>query len=399
MNNIIDFLTSKEVIVVYIVAAIACFLAFIIYLIDKNYAKHKRKQNTRELNKLVEEVNDVINEGKTQENPIPLVENPEPVMIKTEPVIKNTEPAMVKNEPAMIKNAEPVMANTSVNNPAVVQNIKNDEKVPNNEVVSVTQEQASDNIVLENLNKIETLEEVKEPVVLEQPVAKVTNVIVEEKPKEEVLKYTSIEPDPEQARLELKKVVQELEEKENSNDIIDLTAYEEEQESNAIISLEELVKKSKEMYAANELSQYKDEGNEPISLQDLEKRANREQNIAEYSEPFIIENVVPKISEEEIKEMTETNVNNSVVAEDKKQVRLDDLNTIVKERPVAYQTTTKFKSSPVISPIYGIEKRESTNNNNDIELENTANYDKLDEEIRKTNEFLMTLKELQKHLD
>lgn len=399
MNNIIDFLTSKEVIVVYIVAAIACFLAFIIYLIDKNYAKHKRKQNTRELNKLVEEVNDVINEGKTQENPVPLVENPEPVMIKTEPVIKNTEPVIVKNEPAMVKNVEPVMVNTSVNNPVVVQNIKNDEKVPNNEVVSVTQEQASDNIVLENLNKIETLEEAKEPVVLEQPVAKVTNVIVEEKPKEEVLKYTSIEPDPEQARLELKKVVQELEEKENSNEIIDLTAYEEEQESNAIISLEELVKKSKEMYAANELSQYKDEGNEPISLQDLEKRANREQNIAEYSEPFIIENVVPKISEEEIKEMTETNVNNSVVEEDKKQVRLDDLNTIVKERPAAYQTTTKFRSSPVISPIYGIEKRESTNNNSDIELENTANYDKLDEEIRKTNEFLMTLKELQKHLD
>ena len=35
----------------------------------------------------------------------------------------------------------------------------------------------------------------------------------------------------------------------------------------------------------------------------------------------------------------------------------------------------------------------------DIELENTANFEKLDEEIRKTNEFLMTLKELQKKLD
>ena len=29
----------------------------------------------------------------------------------------------------------------------------------------------------------------------------------------------------------------------------------------------------------------------------------------------------------------------------------------------------------------------------------TANYQKLDEEIRKTNEFLMTLKELQQRLD
>ena len=59
-----------------------------------------------------------------------------------------------------------------------------------------------------------------------------------------------------------------------------------------------------------------------------------------------------------------------------------------------YQVSA-FKKSPVISPIYGIERSEDDY----LELENTANYDKLDEEIRKTNEFLMTLKELQKNLD
>ena len=57
----------------------------------------------------------------------------------------------------------------------------------------------------------------------------------------------------------------------------------------------------------------------------------------------------------------------------------------------------KFKSSPVISPVYGIEKEEISAN--ELELENTANYEKLDEEIKKTNEFLMTLRELQKKLD
>ena len=56
----------------------------------------------------------------------------------------------------------------------------------------------------------------------------------------------------------------------------------------------------------------------------------------------------------------------------------------------------KFKSSPIISPIYGIEK---DSNSNELELENTANYEKLDEEIKKKNEFLMTLRELQKKLD
>ena len=62
MNELINFLTSKEIIVVYMVAGVACFLCFIIYLIDKTYYKRKRKHNTRELNKLVEEVNRELEE-------------------------------------------------------------------------------------------------------------------------------------------------------------------------------------------------------------------------------------------------------------------------------------------------------------------------------------------------
>ena len=57
MNDLINLLTSKEIIIVYIVAGVACFLYFIIYLIDKSYYKRKQKQNTRELNKLVEDIN------------------------------------------------------------------------------------------------------------------------------------------------------------------------------------------------------------------------------------------------------------------------------------------------------------------------------------------------------
>ena len=57
MNELINFLTSKEIIVVYMVAGVACFLCFLIYLIDKTYYKRTRKHNTKELNKLVEEVN------------------------------------------------------------------------------------------------------------------------------------------------------------------------------------------------------------------------------------------------------------------------------------------------------------------------------------------------------
>ena len=81
--------------------------------------------------------------------------------------------------------------------------------------------------------------------------------------------------------------------------------------------LEELVKKSKEMYEANELSQYADEGNEPISLADLEKKMNETSEVSvnnlEYTQPFIIEDVV-----DEKKNLEETLVLLEVLAENRK---------------------------------------------------------------------------------
>ncbi len=77
------------------------------------------------------------------------------------------------------------------------------------------------------------------------------------------------------------------------------------------------------------------------------------------------------------------------------KVVLEDFSSV--KVPLSNESKTyKFKSSPIISPIYGIENKEK---DTDIELENTANYEKLDQEIKKTNEFLMTLRELQKKLD
>ena len=147
--------------------------------------------------------------------------------------------------------------------------------------------------------------------------------------------------------------------------------YEEEQEKTAIISLDELIKKGKELYEANELSKYQDEGDEPISIQDLEKRT--EKTISAVKEPFVIENVVP---EHELKV---------------------DLEQAIKEQKEEL-IEKKFKSSPIISPIYGIETINNTNVN-DLSLENTANYEKLDKEIQKSNEYLMTLNDLQEKLD
>ena len=139
------------------------------------------------------------------------------------------------------------------------------------------------------------------------------------------------------------------------------------------------------MYANNELTQYEDEGNEPISLADLEAKMKQvaaiEQTPVEYQEP-VVETITEQVVETPVQQ----------------QMLLDDFNTVKvePEKRQVYQETYKYKPSPIISPIYGIEK---TTQQTDLELENTANYEKLDEEIKKTNEFIMSLKDLQKHLD
>lgn len=300
MNDLLEFLTSKEAVIVYVVAGGACLLCLLFYLIERNNVRLKQRHNTRELNKLVNQVKEEAN-------------IPDEVVQYEEPVLETIED--VTNEEVPIR----------------------------------------DEVIVEPLS----------------------NPVVEE------LQYTSIEPDQATAQLELKKLTEELKKQEEEAKKIenhDLSNYEESQEENAIISLEELVAKSKDMYAQNELTQYVDEGNEPISLQELEEKSVL--SVPAFEENFSIDKVVPKeeLVEESIPEVT--------------KIRMDDFNTI--EATVdSVDTVKKFKNSPIISPIFGIER----NDNNDMALENTANYEKLDAEIKRTNEFLLTLKDLQKKLD
>ena len=380
MNELIGLLTSKEIIVVYIVVAVACALGFAIYMIDKNYYKRKQRHNTKELNKLVEEVNEII-ENEYEEQPTNEVFNT--------PVLETIEPVAYS-----AKVNEEIVIETPVVSEVKVEEVKQD--VVEEEFIEQLEDEELEPISIEEI-VLETMEE--EPV-------------VEEVKVEEELTYTSIEPNRQQAQEELMRLTLELEKAEQEQKNIDLTAYEEEQEENAIISLDELVAKSKEMYEANEITQYADEGNEPISLEDLEKRMNKVQE-----EVAAIESIEEPISITEITSydepvITETFDLNAIIptleaiTEEPQQMVLDDFNSIkvepvveeTKIEPVrpAYQATKKFERSPVISPIYGIERQETKE---ELELENTANYEKLDEEIKKTNEFLMTLRELQKNLD
>lgn len=319
MNDLGKFLTSQEIIIVYIIAAFACLICFIVYLIEKNNENLRKKHNTKELNKLVEEIRETLpnHSSDTELYEVPVL--------------------------------EPIVEEVSVpTEPLTIDSIDVEETVDLSEVVEQVQQ-------MEN--------EVEE------------------------LQYTSIEPDQETARLELKKLQEQLEKEEAlSNEVVN--TYEEEQEQSAIISMDELLAKGREMYAANEITQYEDEGNEPISIQDLELQVHRQ--AATYDEPFIIANVVP---EDEL----QAGINEAFEQIGVKEVlHMDDFNTIQPEtvNPVAQQPEVKkFQCSPIISPIFGIERDPARDNA--IALENTANYEKLDEALRANNEFYVTMNELQ----
>lgn len=345
MNGLIEFLTTEEMIVVYVLVGIASVLYFVVYMLDKTAMKRKQRQNTRELQKIVLESSDGAVEDKKT--------------VVEEPVLMSITEEKKVEEPVLLD-------------------------VKEEAVLEVSNENKSEEVVV--MPEVEKLS-------IEEPVQVETTEIVSEAANatpevEEELQYTSIEPDPSEAQAELMRLTETLEKAEEEVKNIDLTAFEEEQEQNAIISLDELMSRNKALYESGELEKLEDEGNEPISLQDLEERMKTVQTEAMSieAEPSIV------AVEEPISEP--------------KQMVLDDFQTVstsavdtskVEEKPV-YQEHKKFKSSPVISPVFGIEKP-TVNNSSDIELENTANYEKLDEEIRKTNEFLMTLKELQKNLD
>lgn len=339
MNDLMEFLTSTEIIVVYIVVAVACLLCFIIYLLDKNYYKRKQKQNTKELNKLVESITEEIKIDNASN------ENSGEVFYE-KPVLEKLDNNAMESEHLVVT---PTNDSEATIQPIVTEKI--DTSVIEN-----------DNSDLENLiSEISKREEVLEEA------------------KDANLKYTDIEPNQTEAQAELQKLTEALEQAEEETKNIDLTEFEEEQEQNAIISIDELMAKTKVMYENNELEKFNDEGNEPISLTDLEAA------MATTTKKSVgVEKIEPVVSKEKIEPVQEKLV-------------LDDFNNVKVEEEII--KPKKFKSSPVISPVYGIEKDTGSKSATELELENTANYDKLDEEIKKTNEFLMTLRELQKKLD
>ena len=271
MNNIIDYLTSSEIIVVGIVTIFAIFLCILLFIIDKKCINKRKKQNTKELNKLVNEVDKKLKEEQ----------------IDNKKVVKES-----------IKNTDYI----------------NDIPIVNENIVK----------------KVDTNKTKKD--------TKVENNI-----------------------------------KIDKRDI-----YEKEQEDTAIISLDELKKHGETLYKINETREFQDDKTAPISLIEFEKSINNHFESEEYNKPFIIDNIVKDIKEEEINEMYDDKKNM------KYQMNIKDFNNLK-------DNSNKFHTSPIISPIYGIKQEEK--------LLDTKDLESIEEEIEKTKELVNSLKELQKNLD
>ena len=390
MRDLVEFLTSQEIMIVYAIAFGLCVFCVVSYIVKINSSKYRMKNNTRELNKLVGEIKE-----QTSEEEISYLDDKEDSF--QGPVLENV--TTTNNDLKMDEGSSVIelLESTAEIQGTVSEQSKSSEVEEIEELEPIVIEpivSLENDINTVDTNKIEVNNENEIESNSNESEVELVSQESQEKQKE-VLQYTSVEPSPEDARRELDRLKEELtlqQAQEDEMENIALNNYEEEQEANAIISLEELVQKSKDMYEANELTQYADEGNEPISLQDLERKLDKK--ASELEDTFIIENVVP---ESELLESEEEN--NEAVIVNSEAINTNTVNTVsVREMP-EISSERIFKSSPIISPIYGIEKKDTDMSPTEIELENTANYDKLDEEIKKTNEFLMTLRELQKKLD
>ena len=241
------------------------------------------------------------------------------------------------------------------------------------------------------------------------------------------LSYTNIEPTREEAIREIEAIKEELVKEETSteNDTLDSTFKNEEvvdtveeidnssnnqveetinnndtdniisnqyDDEDVPITLDEYMMISTDKYN-NDTLEISDEEDALISFDEVSKKFDRVNNeIEEITSPVGIElqNVIESVYN--------NNKEEAVILENKvvEMHTLSDLSEPERVR-VPYMRD-KFRNSNFISPIFGLEKV-NLPTLEELQIENTANYDKLDQEIKKTNNFLKELHELKKNLE
>ncbi len=235
------------------------------------------------------------------------------------------------------------------------------EAIKNIDSERINEERVGIPVVKEEVKPV--VEERKEEVIVETPVIEkqeelpqpevvISPVVEEEKEQVEETIYEK-EKEEEEKKEEAKQELERLEKtlQEEKEERIGPTDFEIEQERTAIINYEELKKAAGTIEVRDE-KLLQDEGNEPISIDDLYRREN--------------------IKKEEIK---------PVIEEIKVEKKVEE---------------KKFKNSEVLSPVFGVTK-EHKDLVNDVRHSEVMKA--VDLEIAKTEKFLKELKELREKLN
>lgn len=414
MQELIDFLAKKEVLIIFIILMIAIFLYIILWVISfikKKNEKKKLKNNTQELTKLAEQVKILEKEQREVLPPVFRIKEEKvdfPKIIKrekkkeVEKVVPIKKEEIKKEEPVKKEEPKVVVKETFVSpvatlpvvteviepkkeEPAITKTINFNDSLEEVEILDVT----SSPDVITYKDEVYTQEEAKEELKrLEREL-----ILQDKKEHEEVITPVNIKVEPKEVKeVTNEEVIPVLDEMlDNAKENITLTNFEQDQEENAIISLEELLERGR-VITQEEIVKHEDDGNEPITLQELEERWKNDKEIVSMKEQ---ENT--KEEEIELLEVTPEVEQASIKEEPIFEIPEERVKVPTMDELFA-KSKKPYTPSPVISPIFGIEE-ENLSRNNSLSLENTANYDKLDAEIRKTNEFLSKLRELQKKLN
>ena len=191
----------------------------------------------------------------------------------------------------------------------------------------------------------------KENINIEEDTSFIKEIVEPKDDLKEEIVYAENKPTKKEIKDKLDEVTKSLIE-EPENKVIGPTRFEIEQEEKSVISYEELKKASKNIDKIND-NLLRDEGNEPITLDELYKVDTNDQ-IGE------VEALI-----EEMKE---------------------------------YREEKKFRNSAIISPVFGVYGQSPRKKQSEEELEKTVDLEELEEEIRKTEEFLRELKKLKSKL-
>ncbi len=182
----------------------------------------------------------------------------------------------------------------------------------------------------------------------------------EEESKKENIVYATSQT-KEDAKKTLDDITKKLVEQEENPNLIGKTTFEIEQEERSVISYDELLKASHDIDETND-ALLKDEGTEPITIEELYKKHLEETEKETLDNPIFVS---------EVKELPKE----ATVSEPK-----------------------KFKNSEIISPVFGIYNAKKSKQNEEY-LEKTMDLEDLEMEIKKTEEFLNELKDLKNKLN